>query len=382
MYRVEQRPQCRFQHTDAESGVLISAFLAGEVVRRMVGSHAVNDAVGQADDAGGHIVRRPQGRIDFCRRVVGRRPDGRPALAAQRPILSKHQMVRADFGGHRQPPLFGGAHQCHAAGGAQVRQMQASAGQLGQRNIPRHHRLLGHRRDAGQAQAAAHPPLGHHAARTQRMLLAVVADRQPQIAAVGQRQTHQRRIIHRIPVIAESDAARRRQLLQIRQLLPRPPLADAPDGLHPHRRRRPALPHIVHHGGVVHRRVGVGHRADGGKAAPRRRRRPARNGLLVLKTRLPQMGMDINKTGANHHPIGADDRYIARRRRIAHPRADGNNAAVGQQNISNAVPPGRRVNHPTAGYQQRTVRISVGVGDIGNSGRSHSSVLPAGGYAG
>ena len=108
--RVEQRPQRGFQDADAECGVLVSAFLAGRVVGRMVGGDAVNDAVGQPDDAGGYILRRPQRWIYFRGGVVGQGAGRRPALAAQGPILGKHQMMGADFGGKRLAAVFGGAH--------------------------------------------------------------------------------------------------------------------------------------------------------------------------------------------------------------------------------------------------------------------------------
>ncbi len=45
------------------------------------------------------------------------------------------------------------------------------------------------------------------------------------------------------------------------------------------------------------RRADVGHRDDGRHAAARRRRRSRRDGLLIRKSRLPKMHMNINETG-------------------------------------------------------------------------------------
>jgi len=52
-------------------------------------------------------------------------------------------MMRGDFGGNVDTALFRGAHQGHAAGRADVADMDMRAGHLGERNIARDLHLLG-----------------------------------------------------------------------------------------------------------------------------------------------------------------------------------------------------------------------------------------------
>ena len=192
------------------------------------------------------------------------------------------------------------------------------------------------------------------------MFLAVVDDGQAQISAVSEGQPHQGRIIYRVAVVAKTDTAGGGQFLQIGQLAPGPAFANAADDQHAHRGRRAALPHIVHNGGVVNGGVGVGHGADSGKAAAGRRRRAGSNGFLVLKARLAQMGMDINKAGADHHSGGIDNPNVVGRGGVAHAFPDGGDDAVVYQHVGNAVKSAGRVNYPPAGNQQRAIIVIAG----------------------
>ena len=63
---------------------------------------------------------------------------------------------------------------------------------------------------------------------------------------------------------------------------------------------------------AVRHRVQVRHGAEGRVPAPRGRRRAGRNRLLIRKTRLSQMNMDINKTGKNTAIIEIENRNAVR----------------------------------------------------------------------
>ena len=276
----------------------------------MVGGDAVDHTVGQGLDQSVNVPLGAQRRIYLGAGVVGQSAgrNGGLALAAHYPLFGGCQVVRADFGRHRKTPLLGLAHQGHAAGGAEVGDMEPSAGGLGQGDVSGDHRLFRRGGDAVQAQVRRHRAFGHDSVARQRKVLAMVADGQAQVQAVDQRQTHQVGVVYRVAVVAEGHHAGAGQLFHLGKLVTLPPLGDTSDGQDTHHRisAGPLMDEFDHRG-VVDGRVGVGHGAEGGETAFGRGPGTGGDGLFVLKARLAKMTVQVDKARAGHQTGAVDD---------------------------------------------------------------------------
>ena len=134
----------------------------------------------------------------------------------------------------------------------------------------------------------------------QARVLGVLQDRQPHGPGRPQSLAHNAVFQQGTAIVAEGHRARGGQRREVGQ-----PLALAGHGSRGHRKH-------VDHGAALGllqpardgRQIvdgrGVGHGADGGKAARRRRRRPAGNGLLLPLSRLPQMHVQVDEPGSHH----------------------------------------------------------------------------------
>ena len=140
-------------------------------------------------------------------------------------------------------------------------------------------------------------PVVDIASAQERLVLAVGGDELAQPGRLLHGPAHQRRVLHAAAVVGEG-ADLRGQPRQIGQLPPRPLPADAAVGHHAHLRRVADARQL--RGQVrrtVRRRGQVRHGADGGIAAPGRRRGARRDGLFIRKTRLTEVHMHIGETG-------------------------------------------------------------------------------------
>ena len=89
---------------------------------------------------------------------------------------------------------------------------------------------------------------------------------------------------------------------------PLSPLEMAPIGQHAHDRRLARPPHDeVGHRAAVVGRIGVGHAADGGEAARRRRPRARGDVLFVLVPGLAQVHVQVDEAGRDHLAAAVDD---------------------------------------------------------------------------
>ena len=86
---------------------------------------------------------------------------------------------------------------------------------------------------------------------------------------------------------------------------------DATDDAHPGRSIGSAARYVVHHGGIVNGRVGVGHGTDGSEPAARGRRRAGGDGLFVFKAGFAQVGVDVDETGGYHQAVSLNHPRVA-----------------------------------------------------------------------
>ena len=180
----------------------------------------------------------------------------------------------------------------------------------------------------------------------------MVADGRAQVPAVGQGEAHQGRVAHRVAVVAEGHYAGGHQLLHVGQLPAGPVAGYAADYPNPHGRGGGAVRHVVHHGGVVDGRVGVGHGADGGEAAPGRRRRAGGNGLLVLEPRLPQVGVDVDEAGSDHQAGRVDNPGVRFNRIRVNGRRNRLDSPILDQDVGYRINPVGRVDDAAAGDER------------------------------
>ena len=138
----------------------------------------------------------------------------------------------------------------------------------------------------------------------ERRLLAVVDDREVEGLRVLEGPAHDAGARHRLAVVGERDAAGLLQVAELGELLALLAAGDGADRVDPHRALRagPLDDRARDPRGVVHG-VGVGHGADRGEAAGRRRARAGRDRLLVLAPRLPQVGVDVDEARADHEAL-------------------------------------------------------------------------------
>ena len=115
-------------------------------------------------------------------------------------------------------------------------------------------------------------------------------------------------------------------------------------------------------------RVGVGHAADGGEAARRRRARARRDVLLVLVARLAQVHVQIDEAGRHDLARAVDDLGAVR----ARARLDGFHHAVLDQQVRDFVEIRGGVDDPPA-LQEECRRHAECVPTIAALGKGYST---------
>ena len=257
-------------------------------------------------------------------------------------------MVRRDLCSHAYAALLGPADLLGAAGGADVRDMDMSASQLGERDIARDDRLLGGRGVAGEAQPRRHPTLVDAEPADDGVVLAVVHDGQAELARVQQRHLHQAPRGDGTAVVGESDYPGPGHFLHVGELEPFAAAGDGAKGEDADRPRRARLARDeVDDGRVVDGRAGVGHTAEGREPAPRACGCPRGDGLFVLEPGLAQVRVQIDETGRDYQPARVYHRGAVRR---GHPPAR-NNPPVADEEVGFSVGPVDRVDEAAASKQ-------------------------------
>ena len=110
-------------------------------------------------------------------------------------------MVRTGFAGNRHPALSGRSQQFNAPGGAYMLTVNFRSGRLRQQDVSRDDHLLARSGPAAQAQHRAPVTFMHHAVADERVILAMIHDRQIEHPGILQRATHELMILHAMAVI-------------------------------------------------------------------------------------------------------------------------------------------------------------------------------------
>jgi hypothetical protein len=185
------------------------------------------------------------------------------------------------------------------------------------------------------------------------MVLAMIADRDAQIAAVGKRHAHQRRIVHRVAIVAEGYHPGSSEFLHVSQFTPRSSPGNATDNFNVDWRRVPLGGDEIHHRRIVNRRIGVGHGTYRREAAPGRGERSGGYGFFVLESRLSQVSMDVYETGTNYQARGIYYPSATVSNDIPEPGGDRGDFPFANENIRYFIPPDRWVNYSAAGDEDR-----------------------------
>ena len=162
----------------------------------MVGGDHRDRTVGDALDEGETVLFRTQRRIHLVIRAVSL-----DALVGQR------QVVRRRFAGDRNPLRPGVAEQLHALLDADMLHMDLPADLAGEDDVAGNHELLGGSRNAVHPEQDGPFPFVHDAIGRERLLLAVVENRQIEGFRVFDHMAHERMVLNAAAVVTEGNHA-------------------------------------------------------------------------------------------------------------------------------------------------------------------------------
>ncbi len=200
--------------------------------------------------------------------------------------------------------------------------------------------------DAAQPQRRGVKAFVRHAVALERLLLAVLDDRQIEHAGVLERAPHQHRRRHRMPVVGQRDAAGLLQLGDVGELLALLAARDRADRIDAGQVRLGGLRQdVAGDAGVVVHRAGVRHAGHRGEAAGDRRGGAGRHRFLVLLPRLAQVHVHVDQPGHDDQPARHVDDRRAVHRQIA---PDAGDAIAVNQQIEHAVTAVGRIDDPRA----------------------------------
>ena len=213
-----------------------------------------------------------------------------------------------DLRGHPRAARLGLPHEPDGAGGREVGDMDVGARELAEQDIARHHRVLGRRGDASEAELGRHRPLVHAAAVAQVRVLGVADHGAAERQRILHRAAVELGVHHGPPVVGERDAARLGQLGELGQLLPAEPPGHGTDWIDADRARGTRLGQDVvrDRAGVVGR-LRVRHAADGGEAAGGGGAGAGLDRLLVLVAGLAQVHVHVDEPWADDLAARVED---------------------------------------------------------------------------
>jgi hypothetical protein len=174
----------------------------------VVGGDAVEGAIGHALPHGVPVRGSPERRVHLGLRPVA--IDG---------LVRKGEVVRGRLRGDAHALGAGRADHLYPETGGNVLDVDVSAGQPGQHQVPCDGHVLGRVGDAREAEARREQPLVHGAAAGECPLLAVAGDGDAEVLRVLQREAHEPRVRDRIAVVADSHRTGRDHLAHLRQPL-------------------------------------------------------------------------------------------------------------------------------------------------------------------
>jgi len=184
----------------------------------------------------------------------------------------------------------------------------------------------------------------------------MVGDRNTKTLCVLERETHQKRIGDRASVVGDRDRARVHHLSDRCEALPRAAHRDATDGIHARRLRPAPL------GGdeadrrrVVHRRIGVRHRAHRSESPGGRGTSAGRDRFLVLPARLAQVDVHVDEPWGHKEAGTVNDACVLRGVDLL---TQGGHHPVSEQNVSDPVQILTRVENPSTFEQKLLAHAS------------------------
>ena len=169
-----------------------SQSLSSARVRRVIGGHGVDGAVGQARPQRLDVGVGPQRRIDLVDRVVGRHLR-----------LGEQQVMGRHLRGHVPALRLRPANQLHRAGRGHVTDVQPRTHVGREQHVPGDDRLLRDRRPPRQPEDAGELALVHLGALGQARLLCVLGHHPVERLDVLQRTAHQNRVRDALSVVGE-----------------------------------------------------------------------------------------------------------------------------------------------------------------------------------
>ena len=208
---IEAERHGRLESDDAERrAVELERLLVG-VMRRVVGGDDVDRPVAQALDHRVAVGLLAQRRVHLQVRVV--------AAALVQRLVGQDEVMRRHLGRDRDAAVLAGAHRAQRLARAHVRDVDAAAGHLGQRDVALDHDRLGDAGNPLQPEQAGDRAFVRDAVALERRILAVVDDRHAEHRRVFERPPHQQRRRDRPAVVGDRDAAGGAQVADLGQLL-------------------------------------------------------------------------------------------------------------------------------------------------------------------
>ena len=266
-------------------------------------------------------------------------------------------MMGRHLGSYVKSFFLGLSNQLHRPFRGDVTYVYPSTCELTQGDVPGNQSFFGFDGYPAQAQACGDRALVHAAAGHQDRVLAMVHNGKARKQCKAESAAHERRIVNRAAIIAETDDSSLCHLDHFCQLLPFSAFAHAGYGKHPHFAFASGpVQHVLHRRHVIYRWLSVGHTAHGGKAATSSGKRAGGDSLFVLLARFPQMTVDVYETRRKHQPRSI--KHSFRTGGIAiFVHTDCCDAAVLDQDAPLGIQALRGVQYPCAAYQQARHRF-------------------------
>ena len=288
---------------DPEGGLIELNVLPHRRMRRVVGGDRVDRPVRKPLPQRSDIGAGAKRRIDLCRRVIRhalqrlvRDLPGERARAGD-PLVGHREVVRRHVARDRSALGLGAPHELDRSGGREMREVQSRAGHPREGDIASNCRFLGGRGHPGQPEPRGDRALMHHAFGRERHILGMFDDRAADHTGVLERTAEEAGILYRRSVVGEGDRSGGRKLDEIGELTSLPAASDRRDRQHPRSAGRAApRDELGDEARRVDRGLGIGHGADGGKAATQRGLRPCRDRFGILEPRFAEVRMKIDES--------------------------------------------------------------------------------------
>ena len=217
--------------------------------------------------------------------------------AFQQPV-GHHHIVRSGFAGHLDSSGFRLPNQLYRTFCADMGDVDGGAGAFCQHDFPRGDAVLAGAVHSLDTQAAGNLSLVDDAAIDDGQVFTMADDRHPCVVCPAERFEHHTAVFHRTSVIADCHSARCVQRCNVVELFTLHSGGDGSDGVNPCIRLFCTLQNIREHLRAIGNGFCVRHTADTGHTACRSCPTSGQDVLLMGKSRVTQMDMDVQKAGS------------------------------------------------------------------------------------